>query len=274
LTGSTDFVIAGNTCTSNLLLAISASCTIDVRFTPSALQSRAATLTVIDAAGGAPNQLSNLTGTGAATSATVTPVAFGNQLNNTSVTRTATFTYTGAGSVTLAANAVSIGGTNANQFSQTNTCNGATLATSGTCTISVTFTPTSSGSKVATLNVGASSAALTGTGGTASSRSVTPAGTLNFLPTLRGTTSAAQTVTVTNTGFTAIAVTSIGFTGNNTNQWTQTNTCGSSIPVNGNCTISVRFAPVGGNTLTQRNSTLTIVDGLGTTTRAVTGLAL
>jgi hypothetical protein len=81
-------------------------------------------------------------------------------------------------------------------------------------------------------------------------------------------------VTVANTGFTPIAVISIGFTGANAANWAQTNTCGTSIAVNSSCTITVSFSPVAGGATGPRNSTLSIVDVVGTTTRAVNGSAL
>jgi hypothetical protein len=79
---------------------------------------------------------------------------------------------------------------------------------------------------------------------------------------------------VTNTGFVPVAVSSIGFTGANAANWQQTNTCGTSIAVNSSCTISVRFAPVTGGAAGARNATLSIVDAVGTTTKAVNGNAL
>ena len=68
--------------------------------------------------------------------------------------------------------AVGLGGTNAADFTQTNTCVGTPVAAGGTCTVSVRFTPAAAGARSATLTVttnGASNptVALTGTGSTA-----------------------------------------------------------------------------------------------------------
>jgi hypothetical protein len=146
----------------------------------------------------------------------------------------------------------------------------------------VVFTPTSAGTKgtarvnvtvVSGINLGLIGSPVSGTGVAATSRSVTPAGALNFGGIARGSQSNAQAVTVTNTGINAIAVTSIGFTGGSAANWKQTNNCGSSIAVNTSCTVNVVFAPLAGGTTGARNSTLSIVDVLGTTTRAVNGSA-
>ena len=63
--------------------------------------------------------------------------------------------------------------------------------------------------------------------------------TLGFGTVATGSTSAAQTVTVTNSGSAAAPVGGIATTGD----FSQTNTCGTSIAAGGSCTVSVRFAP-------------------------------
>ncbi|MFI5896566.1 choice-of-anchor D domain-containing protein [Actinoplanes sp. NPDC051513] len=63
--------------------------------------------------------------------------------------------------------------------------------------------------------------------------------TLGFGTVATGSTSAAQTVTVTNSGTAAAPVSGVSITGD----FSQTNTCGSSIAGGGSCTVSVRFAP-------------------------------
>ena len=80
---------------------------------------------------------------------------------------------------------------------------------------------------------------------------------LRFRAQVLGTTSLAQPVTVTNTAPNAVAISSIGFTGTNPNDFGQTNTCGSSLGGNSNCTINVTFSPLSVNT---RTATLTISD--------------
>jgi hypothetical protein len=68
-------------------------------------------------------------------------------------------------------------------------------------------------------------------------------GSLNFANQTLGTTSAPQTVTLTNTGKEALDISSIAITGPNGSEFSQTNTCGTSIPAGQGCTISVTFTP-------------------------------
>jgi hypothetical protein len=60
------------------------------------------------------------------------------------------------------------------------------------------------------------------------------------------TTSTAQTVTLTNTGTAALSISGISASGN----FSETNTCGSSLADNASCTISVTFTPTATGTLT------------------------
>jgi F5/8 type C domain/Abnormal spindle-like microcephaly-assoc'd, ASPM-SPD-2-Hydin len=62
---------------------------------------------------------------------------------------------------------------------------------------------------------------------------------LSFGNVAAGSTSGAQTVTVSNPGTTAASVSSVTTTG----PFGQSNTCGTSIPAGGSCTISTTFAP-------------------------------
>jgi hypothetical protein len=64
--------------------------------------------------------------------------------------------------------------------------------------------------------------------------------TLTFSNQAFGTTSGARVITLTNTDdANALAITSIIASGD----FTQTNTCGSSLPAGASCAISVKFAP-------------------------------
>jgi hypothetical protein len=87
---------------------------------------------------------------------------------------------------------------------------------------------------------------------------------LSFGSAATGTTSAAQTVTVSNPTSSAASVSSISASGD----FTQTNTCGSSIAANGSCTVSVKFAPAATGT---RTGSLTVNAGGVTNTVSLTG---
>jgi len=177
-------------------------------------------------------------------------IAFGNQsVNLSSAATTVTVTSNGTAPATLAA---ALSGTNANQFVLVNNCGTTPLVPPATCTLTVSFRPTSSGNKVATLTV-------TPTGGTARTVTLTGTGivgTLALSPTTTqgfgnlavGSTSAAKAITLTNSSTTASVAmipsgTVISFTGTNQTQFAQTNDCPAVLAPRGTCTISVVFKP-------------------------------
>jgi hypothetical protein len=103
------------------------------------------------------------------------------------------------------------------------------------------------------------------TGGATATLTTTPS-TLTFGSQTVNTTSAPQAVTVTNTGTAAASVTSIATSGD----YSQTNTCGSSIAVNASCTVNVSFTPTVSG---PRNGSLTITSNASNnaTTVALSG---
>ncbi len=148
-------------------LAPSANCAIGVTFTPAGVGSRVGTITITDNAFDNPQTVA-LTGTGATLtpSASLSPATLSfptEPLGSASTSQTVTLTNTG--SATLSISRIQIAG----DFSQTNNCPG-NLAAGSNCSIQVTFTPTSSGSRTGTLTItdnGSNSpqaASLSGTG--------------------------------------------------------------------------------------------------------------
>ena len=100
---------------------------------------------------------------------------------------------------------------------------------------------------------------------------------LSFGDVAAGSTSAAQTVTVSNPGSTAASVSSIS----TSSPFAETNTCGSSIPAGGSCTVSVTFAPTSGGAASGTVSVATSAPGSpltvalsGTGVTSTTNLAL
>jgi hypothetical protein len=130
-------------------------------------------------------------------------------------------------------------------FSQTNTC-GSSIAAGGSCTVSVTFAPTATGSRTGTLTVNAggvtSAVSLSGTGTSSGGGSATLTASptsVAFGSEAVGSTTAAQKVTITNTGSAAATVSSVTAGA----PFAQTNTCGTSIAAGASCTASVTFTP-------------------------------
>jgi FG-GAP-like repeat/Cep192 domain 4 len=79
---------------------------------------------------------------------------------------------------------------------------------------------------------------------------------LKFADQVVGTNSAAQTVTLTNIGG-PLGISSIAVTGTNPTDFSQSNNCGTSVPVAGSCTISIGFKPT---KIGQRAASLRITD--------------
>ncbi|HEV2177808.1 MAG TPA: choice-of-anchor D domain-containing protein [Terriglobia bacterium] len=175
-------------------------------------------------------------------------LSFGNHAVGTS-SAPQTTTLSNSGTTPLSITAVNITGTDASDFSETNTC-GTSLAAGVSCTISVTFTPTAAGTRTADVSITDSAAnspqtvSLTGVG-TQGAVTFSPT-SLTFPTQVIFTTSPAKTVTLTNSGNGTLSITSITITGN----FSQTNTCGTSVAPGASCTISVKFAPKSKGTLT------------------------
>jgi hypothetical protein len=194
-----------------------------------------------------------LTGTALApvVNLSATILNFGEQaLSTTSAPQTLTLTNTGNGALTPLTITVS------GDFAQTNTC-GSSVAANGSCTINVTFTPTNAGTRSGALTIADNASnspqivSLTGSG-TGPGVGLSPS-SLTFSAQIVGNSSSAQTVTLTNTGNTSLTISGITTNGD----FSQTNTCGSSVSAGANCTISVTFKPAAGGT---RTGTLSISD--------------
>jgi hypothetical protein len=153
-------------------------------------------------------------------------------------------TVTNQGSSTLTINKIFIGGLNASDFAETNTC-GASLAAGASCTVSVTFTPTAKKARRAGLGISSSdpaspdAIALIGNGTVVSLSEKN----LSFGDQAVGTTSTPQSSMLTNTGSAQLNFTGISITGTNAADFSQTNTCGTSIAAKASCTITVTFTP-------------------------------
>jgi hypothetical protein len=240
-----------NTCSNSL--AVNASCTINVTFTPTASGARSGAISLTDSSAQSP-QVIVLSGTGIGSGSAVGLSAgylsFGNQtVGTTSSAQTVTVTNTGIATLTFSY--IQIQGLNTSDFTQTNTCP-TNLAVGASCTITVTFTPTATSTRAGnvTLIDNASDSpetiVLSGTG-------LSPNPGVNLNPTNisfgnqdTGTTSSAQTVTLTNNATSALTISSIAITGTNASDFAQTNNCPlspSTLAANASCTISVTFTP-------------------------------
>ncbi len=148
-----------------VVLAYGASCTINVQFNPSTTGTRAGTVTVSDNAQGSPQTVS-LSGTGSNVSAVLTPASltFSSVAVGTS-SLAQVVTLTNMNTTTLSISNVQVTG----DYSQTNNCSTG-LAGNASCSISIQFTPTASGTRTGVLTVndngqgGSQAINLSGTG--------------------------------------------------------------------------------------------------------------
>ena len=138
-----------NNCGSSLMAG--ASCTIIVTFRPASICPKTGTLTITDNAANSP-QMVALSGVGTVVTLTPTRLSFSSQeVGTTSAPQTVILTNHSPDHA-VPVYGMGITGTNGALFAQTNTC-GSSLAAGTSCTINVTFTPKSKGTKTATLNI-------------------------------------------------------------------------------------------------------------------------
>lgn len=148
---------------------------------------------------------------------------------------------------------VSLGGANASDFAvSADNCSGSTLPAGGTCTISITFTPSTTGPRNAVLTINSNPPIfplmvfLTGNGIPLIGTLVVSPSTLNFPDTPARTASTPQTATVSNRGAAPFSVS----VSNYTTAFSVVNNCLSPIAPGGSCTLEVTFRPLSINSWT------------------------
>ncbi len=164
-------------------------------------------------------------------------------------------------------------------YSVTNdTCSGTQVPASGTCTFDVIFTPTQSGTRsgnvVVTDNATPATQTIPVSGtGIIVTPTVSPK-TLSYGKVQVNTISAPKTVTLSNSNAVAVTFTSIATSGPYA---ITTNSCGSSVPANSSCQVSVTFNPTTDSNASGTTETgkLTFTDNgqAPTQTVSLTGIA-
>ncbi len=242
------------------------SCAVNVTFTPSALGSQSGTLTVNTNYPGGPWSVA-LQGTGSQLGMNVTYpgltfplVTFGTG----TLSKPVTITNHSTSDLNIS-NIQVVGGA----FGQNNTC-GSTVTAGSSCTINVTFKPTTAtalpetsafyGNLVIYSNDPASPQQLR-ISGTGTALSYAPKA-LTFPGQAVGSTSAAQIITLTNHGAKALTIAGITPAGD----FAATNSCAAAIASNAKCTISVTFTPTKTGT---RTGTLTLIDSDGASPQTI-----
>jgi len=280
----TDFTDVSSTDSSacNLLtsVAVNQTCNIDYEFTPTQPNEITDTINIAEAAGTNPSfglttNAQTVTLTGDATPEAqfvVTPanLAFG----NVTVGQSSTLTFTisnanGGAALGLYGIYVFPNGAAAppTEYTLGGTCDPSSssfsVAAGDTCTVTVTFTPTTATSYPTTLTINNSvtnpegaTFAITGAGVTGSGATLTPA-TLGFGNQTVNTTSTAQVLTLTNTGSSTMNISGITIVGANPSDFAKTTTCGTTLAASAMCTISVTFTPA---SATSFGATVSVAD--------------
>ena len=171
------------------------------------------------------------------------------------------------GQQAVSLSAITISGTNAGDFTKTDTCLAApVLSTNVTCTISVTYAPSAGGMSQATLTItdnapgGTQQIPLTGMGAVpAPALSIAPVGTLNFPgTTTQGTSSSPENVTISNTGHGDLHVTNVVLSNLNSGDFgLGSANCVGTLAPNASCAISITFSPLASGI---RTTSLVITD--------------
>ncbi|MCM2327042.1 MAG: choice-of-anchor D domain-containing protein, partial [Lysobacter sp.] len=235
------FAIVSNSCVTTL--PAGAQCSVTLVFAPSTTGTNAATLRILSNAPTSPTFV-GLSGT-----ATAVPVAtlaaqpaaldFAiREVATTSPAQSVTLTNTGGATATIS------GVTVTGDFAQANNCS--LVLPGGSCTISVTFTPTAAGTRAGSLVVAGDATnapfaiALSG-GGTPPPVPIIElsATSLSFGNSMVGRGSSSQAVTVRNTGGAPLVITSL----NAPFEFPVSSGCPSSLPAGESCRLDVGFLP-------------------------------
>ena len=256
-------------------VAVNASTTIPVIFTPTATGGRSASLVITDNANDSP-QSAALTGNG--TPGTLPPVAvtpssitFPDQtVGNSSPISLITVTNNTTGALQITG--LTFSGANIGDFSTTSTAPVPLPANGGAALIPVTFKPSTAGARSATLviadNSGGSAhnVSLSGNGALGTGLSVTPA-TLDFQNQAVNVTSSPMPVTVKNIGGTTVNVTGLLMVGMNGSDFTTTGARSFPLAPGATSVLNILFTP---KDVGARSATLIISDDTGGTGHSVT----
>jgi uncharacterized membrane protein YgcG len=249
-------------------LAPNGTCQLQVTFAPTQTGSRTGSIFIDGNVSG--GQLAiPLSGTGLApASIALTPASltFGNTLvGQPSAPQSITIANIGGEPSPLTSETVT------GDFSiSANTC-ASSLAPNSSCTVSILFTPTASGTRSGQLTVvdavGTQIASLSGSGQTVATDVLSPS-TLAFGSQQLGTVSAAQQVTLTNNGDQPLTSIAVSVTGGDFNA---VNNCGTVLQGHGSCSIAVTYSP---SVAKSETATLVVADEFRTQNVALSGTGL
>ena len=242
-------------------IAVGASCTINVTFTPSGAGSRTGNVVIVNNNNSSSSMKVPLSGTGFVGSPVVSLspniLVFSAEAVGTS-SPPQTVGLTNSGNAALNIQTVAISGGNDFVIGNGTTCaNGSSVATGSFCMIQVIFAPTTPGQKSATVtitdNAGGSPQQIS-LAGTSSSAALSLSPTsVSFPAQFVGTSGLPQTLVVTNTGNVTLVITAVTAS---TADFGVLSNCTNPVAPGSNCTIGVFFSPTAGGTRTGKSSFL------------------
>jgi hypothetical protein len=251
-----------NTCLATL--APNANCSISINFNPSVAGTFTATLQIADNAPGSPQTLV-LNGTGIAPAPAVTfspsTLSFPST-NQGSSSAPQTLTVISSGNAALNISSVSLAGPNQSDFSFTNNC-AAPLAPGSNCVISLVFTPTAAGQRIADLMIADDASGspqtvvLSGVGIAVQPVLTFSPAALSFPATTQGTSTAPQSISVINSGNAPLQISSVSLGGSSASEFSLSSNCTAPLAPAASCTVSLVFSPLATG---QSAATLTVTD--------------
>jgi len=196
-----------------------------------------------------------------------TTLTFATQQQGTlSAAQTVTVTNIGASALTVS------GVTVTGDFTESDTCTGTPIAVGASCTVSVSFLPSATGTRTGLLTIfgnvsgGQATVPLSGTATAPASVVLSPV-SVTFPATNVGSTSAVENITVSDTGGAPVTLQTPVVTGD---FGISANTCGTTLAAGVGCTVSLVFRPAASGA---RSGTLSVTDSVGTQTAALSGTA-
>jgi hypothetical protein len=253
-------------------IAVGASCTITVTFTPGAAGTRTGNVVIVNNNDSSSSIKVPLSGTGfvgqPAVSFSLNMLVFSAEaVGTTSSPQMVTLTNSGTAALNIQTVAIS-GGSDFVIGSGTTCANGSSVAVGGSCVIQVAFSPTTPGQKSAAVtitdNAGDSPQQISLAGTSISAALSLSPTSVSFPSQFVGTSGLPQTLTVTNTGSVTLAITAVT---SSVADFGVLSNCTNPVAPGSNCTVGVFFSPTAGGT---RTGTLKITDNAGNSPQTVT----
>ena len=264
---ATQFTLIDTTCSGTL--APAATCVANVRFSPTQAAPATAALDVSD---GSASATAVLNGTGLNPGDIfLTPTLHDFGMLGVGATSAFTFTVHGAG-IATGTITVTVGGTNAADFTRTGSCHGTSLAPNATCTVTIAFSPGATGARAGEFTVtatpgGSLTGTLIGTGvAPASSLVVTPT-PWDFGSVRIGDSSFGKMFTISHPAGATTGPLALSMTGTHPGDFIKMadNCNGQTLGAGGSCTVFVSFEP---GAVGPRNGRLSVTASPGGTAEA------